>query len=107
MSGLQTRKRDLFHNLLRPSSKTPPNLVLHSGSRSAASLPTTRRKTPSSASLGQAILDDTLKTLSPAQRTTLEEYHVSGIPNIRVAVEDADNTAGEQKGLCESKGHHV
>lgn len=96
----------LAHNLLRPSSKTPPNPVLHSRSRSAASLPATR-KTPSSASLGQEILDDTLKILSPAQRTTLEENHVSGIPNIRVVVEDAHNTAGEQKGLCESKGHHV
>ena len=48
----------------------------------------------------QKILDDTLKTLSL-------EHHASGIPNIRVVVEDAHNRAGEQKGLCESKGHHV
>ena len=107
ISGLQTRKGDLFHNLLHPSRKTPPNPVLYSRSRSAASLSTTCRKTPSSASLGQEILDDTLKILSLAQRITLEEHRVPEISNIRVVVEDAQNTTGEQKRLHESKAHDV
>ena len=109
MSASHPRKRDLVRNLFRPPSKTSPNPAPQFGKpllSSAAPLPSPLPSPShplSSTSLGQKILDEALKALPPAQRATLHDHCVSGIQDIRVAVEEAYNAAGDQKRLCEGK----